>query len=319
MSFLVARKTIGFAIETVPYTKETLDAADYNIAAWDLNYSPEIAMKARKISRGDFGKEASVAGKRSITISFAVDCQEAAAADTEPTYAKCLRACGYKQTGYTTKGIGWVPDSGYSNVPATIEIVEKDEGTSPVQVVVTARGCMGNVKQVVNAIGEPLRYEFEFKGVLDSISDRAYSSIMTPTGFMTVIPVAVMGVSVTAYDPNTDVMTMGKVTIDLGNDVQLFSDPASAQGLSGAHIVDRTTKIDCDPDLLTLASQNFYSRWINHTHGDFHLHYGSMTTITASVTVNKAYAPGEREGHVVNNLTLNVFRDTLEIMQGAKA
>jgi len=318
MSFLVPRRTIGCKVEGTPYTKETLAATDYNVSAYNINYSPEIAMYARKIARGGFGAESSIAGKRSITISFSVDIQEGATPSTAPTYFKCLQGCGMKQTAYSTTGIGLSLDSDYSNVPMTFEIVEKDEGTTPNQVVVTATGCMGNARIIVNSIGEPCKIEFEFKGMLDSIAQRLFASIMTPTGFMANEPDAVMSVTITAFG---DVQTLNKVTIDLSNDVQLFTDPTKTGGFSGAHIVNRESpKIDIDPDLVSPSTQAFYTRWTSETIGALLMTLGSNSRVTSShLQVNKAYAPGEREGHVVQNLSFICTRDDFEFLQGAKA
>lgn len=317
MSFLVQRRTIGFKLEGTPYAKETLVASDFDIAAWNINYSPEIAMMVRKIAKGTFAKELSVAGKQTITVSFSVDVQGGGAINNPPTYFKCLRACGMKQTIHTTTGVSLSLDSDYSNVPATIEIVEKDEGYSPRQVVIAGRGCMGNARLVVNAVGEPGKIEFEFKGVLDVIEGRLPGAVLTPTGFDSEVPDAVMCVSVTAFG---DSQTLNKITIDLGNDVQIYSDPKSCQGVSGAHVVDRNPKVDFDPDLVNIAVQDWWTRWTEETQGELQVFFGSTTYITSSsIQTNKAYAPGEREGHVVQNLSFIIAGDDLEIIKGSKA
>lgn len=318
MSFLITRRTIGCKIEATPYTAETLAATDFDVSAYNINYSPEIAMKARKVARGDFGSEVSIAGKQAMTISFSVDIQEGATPSTAPNYFKVLRACGWKQTAYSTTGIGLSLDSDYSNVPMTFEIVEKAEGTSPTQVVITAIGCMGNAKIMVDSIGEPCRIDFEFKGVFYAMEHRLFAAIRVPTGFMTNEPDAVMGVSMMAFD---EVQTLSKLSIDCGNDVQVFTDPAKVGvGFSGAHVVGRSApKVDIDPDLITTLTQDFYTRWRGNTTGNLSLSLGSNTKITsAHLQVDKAYAPGEREGHVVNNMSFICTRDDLEILQGSK-
>jgi len=318
MSYLSPRRTIGCKKESTPYTIETIAATDFNLSAYNINYSPEIAMKARKIARGDFGAEPSVAGKQTITISFTVDIQEGATAATPPTYFKCLESCGFLQTIYGAVGVGLLLSSDYSKVPMTFEIVEKDEGASPTQIVITAVGCVGNARVVVDAIGEPCKIEFEFKGVLYAMEHRLFASILTPTGFMASTPDAVMGVSLMAFG---QAQTLNKVTIDLTNDVQIYTDPANAKGVSGAHIVNREApKVDIDPDLISPLTHDFYTRWKDSTIGALSFSVGNNLVISsAHLQVVKAYAPGEREGHVVNNVSFIITRDDLEILQGAKA
>lgn len=321
MSFITQRRTIGFKKETEAYTPESLEATDYDLCAYDISYDPEIAMMARKCARGDFSKDTSIAGKRSITITFSHALQYTATPDLgmAPNYFKCLECCGMKQDTYDEAGVSLTTNSDYSAVPATIEIVEKDEGAEPSQVVIKAHGCMGNARLVLDSVGQPIRIEFEFKGVLNSIADRAFGSILNPTGFDTELPDAVLSSSLTMFNENQQIDTC---TIDLGNDVQLFTDPAKSQGIQGAHIIDRNPTMELDPDLELIADQGDYARWTGNTTGAYSMTVGDNLTISAPVVQYiKAYVPGDREGHVTNTKSMELKRlygnDELTILQGA--
>lgn len=315
-TFLESRRIIGFKIEGTPYTAETLTSSDFDVPAYNIQYTPDIAMKARKIARGNFQREVAVAGKRKFSCSFDIDAQYGASAATPPTYWKCERACGQLQTTYTTVGVGLACNSDYSNVPATIWILEKEEGTSPDYLLIRAKGCMGNRKIVIDTVGAPAKHSYEFQGALVSIERVANASAPIPTGFNTTIPDAVMGVTISIYG---EVQTIDKLTIDLGNTVEVYTDPSPDGGISGAHVVDRNPKVELDPDLLNTDERAFWTRWTGETAGALVVQIGnSQQILSSAIQLEKAYQPGSREGHVVNNLTLMVLNDDLETLQGSK-
>jgi hypothetical protein len=190
-------------------------------------------------------------------------------------------------------------DSTTTKTPATIEIVEKDEGSSPVQVVIKARGCMGDAKLVLNAVGDVIAVSFTFDGALVSIADRAFASILVPTGFDSSLPDAVLSASVKAFG---ETQTIDKVTINLGNKVELFSDPSKPEGYQGAHVVDRNPSVDMDPDFDLIANRGDYARMTGNTTGAMYIDVGSHLNLQApALQLIKAYKTSERQGHVVND------------------
>ncbi len=323
MGFVMTKRTMGSKIESTPYTAETLAAADYKIAAYNVTYSGDIPFKSRKLVRGDFSNDVSVAGKRMLTISCSVDLYHSGTAATPANYFELLRACGLVQTIHGSTGVSLVTNADYSNVPLTMEVVEKDEGTSPSQVVIKGRGMMGNAKIALDNVGEPCRIDFEFKGVLVSITDRAYGSILAPTGISTEVPAAVLGASITLF---SETQQFNSFTIDLGNDVQVYTDPSKSEGYEGARIVSRNPTLEIDPDLELIATQGDYARLTGNTTGTFSVYFDEDSPLTLSapaVQLIKAYTPGEREGHVTNPKSLELKRssgnDEFKILQGSES
>jgi len=321
MSFVMPKRTLGFKIEGTPYTAETLTVHEYNLAAYNVGYSGDIPMKDRKLVRGDFSRDPSIAGKRQITINFSIDLYYSGTLATAPNYFACLRACGLKQTTYGSVGVGLTTDAAYSNVPATIEVVEKDEGTSPAQVVIKARGAMGNAKIILDNVGEPQRIDFEFKGVLASITDRAFGAILAPSGISTQVPNAVLAAGISLF---TQRQQLNTYTVDLGNDVQNYTDASKSEGYEGARIVDRNPTLEMDPDLELIATQGDYNRWTGNTTGVFSSQSNNLRLYAPAAQLVNAYQPGEREGHVTNQKSLELKRgaagnDEFEIIHGRKA
>lgn len=321
MAFLPTRRTIGAKLEGTPYTAETLAATDYDFQAYNISYDPTIENLARKVARGDFGKELSIHGKRSCPFSFSVDLGYSGTANTAPKYGKLLEGCALYEEVHGSTGVSYETHSDWSKTPLTFEIVEKDEGTTPSQLVITVRGCMGNAKLIMDNVGKPVRIDYEFNGALVSIADRAFGSILTPTGMTDEKPDAVLSASILAF---TEAQQIDKFTIDLGNDVQLFTDPARGEGFQGAHVVDRNPTAELDPDLELIASKGDWARWIGDSSGVLSIEVGDHFTLYApAAQLTKAYSPGDREGHVISNKTFELKRssgnDTFKILQGSES
>ena len=314
MSFILQKRTMGFKIESTPYTAEA--SVDWNIPFEDITYDPDLKQMSRKVARGHYSKvDPSITGKRLFKFGMKVALAYSGTAATPPSYFPVLRACGMKQVIAT--GVTLTPHADYSNVPATVWINERDEGTAPSVLQFKLRGCMGNPTIELNNVGEPVYIKFDFQGVLVSIADVAFASIINPSAFDATLPDALLGATLKAF---AEVQTANKVTINLNNKIELFTDPSAAEGVQGAHIVDRDPTIAMDPDLALIATQGDYSRLTGNSTGTFSMTIGSHITLsTVSLQLNKAYKPGNREGHVTNekeySLRGTVGNDEFSIVQ----
>lgn len=322
LRLITAKRTMGLKLESTFGVAETLTSADYDFGFYDVQYSPEIEEYVRKLARGDFSRDKSVPGRRKFTVTCKHDLQEGSAAATPPQYWQALRACGMKQQTYGSTGVALTPHADYGNISATIEIVERQEGSAPKGLVLTGIGMTGNAKLVLSNVGQPIAIEFEFQGALQPPSERAFASMITPTGFDTAQPAAVLSATINLF---ATTQYLGKLTIDLGNKVEMFSDPTKGAGYDGAHIVDREAMLELDPDMVTTGDINLFTDHINATTGQLSITVGSKMTISApAAQYIQTYNPGDREGHVVNNLRCRLTRgsvgnDEFEILQGQKS
>ena len=322
MAFAKTKRTMGVKIETTPYTEETLANTDYNIRWVDnsIEYSPEIEMYARKIARGHMSYDPSIAGKRELKASgkFEVYAVEGEL-DRPPAFGKLFRISGCRETIHAGTGVSYVLHGDYTKVPATIEIQERDEGGSPSCLVIKGRGGMGNTKLVLDSVGQPMYGTIDIRSVLVGISDRDYGDIITPSIIDTDLPDAVLSATISLFD---ETQRISKTTIDFGNDLQLYPDPANTEGYEGAHIVNRNPTFELDPDLELIATHSDFSRWTGNTTGAAVITLGSNTRMDMpAVQIIKAYNPQEREGHVTSmkNCELKgvVGNDEFTWLQGA--
>lgn len=318
------KTTIGFKTETTAYTAETLAASDYDNRAYDIKVSPEIEKYLSKASHGDFSKELNVSGKRKGTVSFSVDIYPGSAVNVAPKWFEMFQSCGYKQTTFNATGISLTPNADYTNVPATIEVVMPQEGTTPQQNVIKLAGCMGKVKIESAQVGQPMKAVFEFTGRLEDIYTRLYANIIVPSGFDTgrspAMLAATFSLAGTWQFPS-------KFSIDGGEKIELYSAIHKSTGYEGAHVVDREMTMECDPDMDLISSLNLFEDHVNNETGQLSITIGGavpiyMTAPAAQIT--DSYKPEQREGHVVNPLKLDLKRSTygndeFELLQGAKS
>lgn len=316
---LTNKITIGAKLEATPYTAETLAQADYNFRAGDVSYSHEINEYKRKYASGILSNEQSVMGKQFGTVSFYVDLAFNSAPGTTTPWGKLLQACGALETDHTTTGTSWKPESDYTQKPITIEIVEKEEGTSPGQVVIKLAGCMGNCKIVLNQVGEPCRLEFEFKGRLESITERDFSSIITPSFTALALPARVLSSTIEIAGEAQD---CDKMTLDFGNDLQPITDPSNATGIKGFQIVGREPTLTIDPYMRSLA-ESLYSDWKDSVPGSFSMEIGANGTLSAPSAQLITLNPGERAGartHEKKFLLLgSIGDDEWKLVQGSES
>lgn len=319
MAYLDKLRVLFFKIESTPYTAETSFAATDSLPCENIEFNPDIAIQERKTAFGDFSYCSSVAGKRGASIKFDMPVYHSGTNATAPKYFELLRACGLKQTTYAGTGVGLTSDCQYTDVPISIIIEDISEGTSPTVKKHSFRGCMGNPIISGGAVGEYSKISFEFKGIYDSIEDVEWASYTAPS-FSCYAPEVILGVGCTLNSVSQGANTF---TINLNNEVELFTDLTDESGYSGAHIVGRHPTIELDPDTLDVDDEDLFSQVTDHTLMAFSLEFNNPILITAPKCQLVDMTQGSREGHSVVNKKLECQRDSgndeLEILHGSKS
>ena len=317
MAFNKERRTIGVKIETTPYTLEaSLTSSDYNLRVDSIEYDPNIQMTARKIARGDMSIDASVVGKQDIKVKFRAELYPSTTG--APGWGKILKISGYAEST-SSIGANYLPSSFATNVPATMEIPEIDEGTSPSQVVVKCSGVMGVVSIELKA-GIPAYLNFDGQGVFAGYSERSYANRILPAITETAACPAFLGAAV-LYNGKSQILDTLK--LGLGNKTELYSSPSSVTGFLGTHITGaRDPNAEYDPDLQTISTEDFYTNMITTPiQAALQANIGSGIIIKApNCQIVQALKPGEREGHVTQSVKLRLCRnsgdDELKIATG---
>jgi hypothetical protein len=323
--YISGDKYIGFKLEASPYTapQSDLQQADFDLLVENVTYSANIQESKLLFLSGDSSAFKSVMGKQDVTVSFRVPITQGATAATAPKWWKCMQACGCKVTAFTTTGISLTPSDAYGATPAYIEIHEVSDTNTQIPLVIQIRGAMGNVKFMLETVGSPAYAEFEFKGVLQGIEDRA--ALTKPASYDTVAPAAVMNTTITAY---SEALDLDKFTLDMKNKVELYADPATGlNGYSGARVArDKSdpATLQVDPFLASVANRAIYSRWSGATTGAFVCDIGTLLHLTApALQIVKAFDGATRNSATVQTLNCILTRgasgnDEWELLQGSK-
>lgn len=323
MAFNKERRTMGFKLETVPYTKESLTSSDFDMRVMNIEYDPNIQITARKLARGDLSLDQAVIGKKDVKIKFRAEVYPSPDSfSSAPAWGKALKACGFQETISAGNGVKYTPSSLRTNIPATIEIPELYEGTSPSQIVMQAHGWMGNVTFAIEKVGMPMHLDFDGSAVLDGFVDRSYANRIAPLITDTEPTPPALSATITH---NGKEQVLDTMKINIGNKVELFTSPSPASGFLGAHVVARDPSIDIDPDLQPISTEDLWTELITPENAAaFSATIGTKIKIKApKAQLVDAVKPGEREGHITRTVKLRLNRnlgdDELEIHTGTVA
>lgn len=289
--FLEDKVTVGVKAETTPGTAAPPVSGDYNIRIGGLTYDHTIAEYARKYATGNHSNDKSIMGKQTGSFSFYVDLAEGATISARNPVYLLLQACGVLDTVMTTTGVKYNPYTPYDVKTVTVDVVEKDEGVSPVMTVMRFAGCMGNARLNLQEVGQPLRIEFDMQGKLVDIFDRAFGSIITPA-FPSTVPTKVLSATITR---GAVVQGIETFVLDFGNDLQVKTDAADASGIGHFYISKRKPMLNIDPYLRTLAGDPAYTEWKAGTTAAFTFTVGNFT-LSVPVSQYIGLKPAVRNG-----------------------
>ncbi|MHC1697780.1 MAG: hypothetical protein AB9919_06930 [Geobacteraceae bacterium] len=248
---LSRRRVIAAKIESVEGTAETITVTDAGILVISPKIDFDFGMNDREVVVDSLSKMQPVPGKTSGKLSFRAELKGpgvAYSASVKPALGKFLRACGFAETVVTTVGVETVTyDPASTGIPC-LTMWSYEDG-----VIKKLKGCRGNVK-FSGKNGEICFADFEFTGVYDGVVDGA---IVAPTYEATVPPELLSSAfTVGAYAAN-----INSFDLDMGNEVTLRESIATASGYVSALVTDRRPTGKIDPEMVTVATYDFFGKW----------------------------------------------------------
>lgn len=221
---------------------------------------------------------------------------------------------------YTPTKYEWTLDSHFTHVPLSMDGIDLNNGVSPLQLVTTLEGAMGNVTFAIGEVGEPIQMNFEFQGSLKSVADRTFANLLVQTGIQTVLPPAVLAADVKLY---TVTQCMNQFEINVGNSLQNFTCPDESTGIKGSYIGSRETLLTLDPIAELAAIEEVYNKFRDGTTGALEISVNSTIDLTLSAPAiqHSSLARGDRDEAVTWEKTFRLLKvageDSLKITQGA--
>lgn len=283
----VARTQLAAKIETTEGTMETLAGADALLAS-NLTYRIDTAMTARPNVTGALSTFPRVPGVRSATLEFDAELKGSGTAGTAPAIGRLLRACGFGETVVALTSVTYAPAS--TAVPSITLGAFFDGGT-----IFRSWGARGNVRFILAAGAAPMA-RFTFRGADFSHVDGVL--LTTGVAYESTIPAPFLSAALTVQ---TYAALVASCEIDMGNALAARMDVNAGSGQRSFVIADRTPTMSIDPELVTVATADFFGLLRAGTMGALNIGplgatAGNRVTITAPRVQYIGITPGDREG-----------------------
>jgi len=302
---LTRRRVIAAKIESVEGTAEAITSADGGILVISPKIDYDFGMNEREVTVDTLSKLQPVPGKTSGKLSFRAELKGAGVAyssSIQPALGKYLKACGFAETIDATADSESVTyDPASTGIPC-LTMWSYEDG-----VIKKLKGCRGNVK-FSGKNGEICFADFEFTGVYDGVVDGA---IISPTFEATVPPVLLSS----AFTIGTYSANINSFDLDMANEVTLRESIGTASGYVSALITDRGPTGKIDPEMVTVATYDFFGKWKAGTPAAMSLGSVGATqynrfTLTAPQVITSKIADEERAKLMVAGLSFSLAMDT---------
>lgn len=289
---LVRKRCILAKIEAEEGTAETLTNADGGI----LVYEPKLVTPAnwfeRDFVRATLSRGPGVHGTRPLQLTFRTELRGSGTVGAAPDWGKYLQACGFDEDIVSSTSVTYHP---ISDAIPSLTMALYDDG-----VCFKGKGMRGNVR-FTGTIGEPVMMEFDFQGVLESVTDEATPS---PITFSSVVPVGMMGDNIfTIHGENPCYTTLD---LDMTNTIALRQCANDAAGILSALITGRDPKGTVDPEMVLVSDHDLYGIWTSGAVGALSLSLtgaaGNIVTLTVPQAQYRELTDAERNGISVRTL-----------------
>lgn len=221
--------------------------------------------------RGDFLSPDEVPTGANAQITFRVPLTGGTGAGVAPQWSQCLLACGYREEIVASTSVTYFPFSTFDGAADATgpPIYRNPYGSATVAVfqaglLHTISGAHGNVV-FTGTVNEPMFAEFTFTGsyrkpVDDALESPTYDSVASPL---------FAGASV-VVNPDTYIPKgISSITLDTGNNVVPVADVNNTEGFYGARITSRKSVGTIDPEMVLVATKDWFTEWRNGTAIDF--------------------------------------------------
>ncbi|MCK9555014.1 phage tail tube protein [bacterium] len=129
------------------------------------------------------------------------------------------------------------------------------------------KGCRGTVKFNFK-IGEPVSADFSFMGVEAGVSD---ASLLSGLSFDQTVPPVLLNATMLCDDISLNV---GEVEIDIANTLAPKDKISDSKGILSYMITGRDAQGSFNPEMVSVATHDFFGKWFNNTPVVMDLEYG---------------------------------------------
>lgn len=259
----------------------TILTTDY-LPVDNVDVAIEGEVLTRDFRRPSLDSLSHVVGKRSATVKFKTEFKGSGTRGTvTATYLPldvAIQACGYTSTVVGATSITYAPTSnpvsGFYGPGQSVTIDAYRHG-----LLHKITGAVGNFR-LTNESGNYPMLEFEFKGLYTAVSDQSMPSITSSS----VLPVAWASSTVSIQGTS---LIVDKWDYSPNNVISIRDDAASANSVKGFVITDRKPGGSYDPEGETVATHDFFGKFISGAEATSSFTVGSASGNTITVTMPK--------------------------------
>lgn len=282
---LQARTQLAAKIESVEGTAEDLTGADA-LLVMNPSFKPNILVSERDNLSASLSRFAGVPGLRSAVMEFDVELKGSGTAGTAPALGKLLKACGFGETIVALTSATYVPAS--ASISSMTLALYMDG------VIKKMWGARSNVSLKLEH-GKHALLHFTFTGADFSVTDGALLS--SGVSYETTVPQPFQNASFTI---DSYAALIGNLEFNMNNEVALRPDVNSSSGYKSAVIAKRKPSMTMDPEMVTVATYDFYGKLRSGNLGALSAALtgatGNICTITAPKVQYVGINPGEKSG-----------------------
>lgn len=284
-------KLVAVKVEGTKGTAETLTASEADLLVYDPEMQADVEFEQRAPANVGSGHLGSVQGQHMGSFRCRVEARGEGTAATLPSWADTLLlACGLENTSAVL-----TPTSDIDS-QTTVTIGLWEDGKKKV-----LYGAMGNCV-ITGEVGKRVFFEFEFKGIFSAVTDVANLSGIT---YETTAPLRLAS---TTFTINSVAQKLSRFRLDLGVDVQLRDDPATAAALSHAYIAgQRNPTLNLDPEGRLVADEDVWGAFFAESQVAVAINLGSVDgnkiNIAAAKFQRTQQQSQERKGLQVYDVT----------------
>ena len=205
------------------------------------------------------------------------------------------------ETSGATATTGSVPsDAGHEIKPISSSVPSLTMGLYEDGIRKLLKGCRGTAKFNF-MIGEPATVDFGFRGVKAGVSDLP---LLTGISYDDVVPPVLLN-AVMSCDGVS--LNLGELNVDIANTLAPKDKIDDAKGILSFMITERDTQGSFNPEMVLVATHDFYDKWFSNTPMVLDLAYG-----TVDGNKFRIYAP-----KIIYNKIDDADRDGIQLAQTA--
>lgn len=289
MVMLVKRTMIVAKTETTYGTDSTPGVTDI-LEAFDVDIKEIVEAVERPIQGRSISTFASVAGSKSVDLTFKIEVKGSGSVALAPRLDPILKACGLAATVNSGTSVSYAPVS--SSFSSCTIYVYKDGRLH----IVT--GCRGSLKVTCEA-GKTAVLEVSMKGLYAMPTS---SALITGTYETTVPPVC----KATTFTFNAkSTLIVGKMELDLANTLTSRPNLSATYSVAGFEITGRAPTLSIDAESQIETSYMFRSDLLATPRAVTYA-IGSVAGNICTITVNKfnisEVAYGDKDGILIESL-----------------